>query len=296
MKAAVLREVGGALALEEVAEPDGSLIVAVSAAGVNFADVLIRRSLYPQMPELPYVLGSEVAGELDGRRVVAFTRGAGGFAERVAVDPAWVFELPENASFAAGAALLTTYLTAYIPLSRLRDVESVLVHAGSGGVGTAAIQLAKHYGATVCATASTDEKREFARRVGADVGLGYDEIDEVRVDVVIDPVGGDVFTRSLPLLNPLGTIVAIGFAGGLWQDPSVQWLVGRNASVTGMYLGRLLKLRPTAVQLAAQELLVLWAKGAIDPVVGAAYPLAEAEEALASIEARRHVGKVVLEP
>jgi len=296
MKAAVLREVGGALALEEVAEPDGSLIVAVSAAGVNFADVLIRRGLYPQMPELPYVLGSEVAGELDGRRVVAFTRGAGGFAERVAVDPAWVFELPENASFAAGAALLTTYLTAYIPLSRLRDVESVLVHAGSGGVGTAAIQLAKHYGATVCATASTDEKREFARRVGADVGLGYDEIDEVRVDVVIDPVGGDVFTRSLPLLNPLGTIVAIGFAGGLWQDPSVQWLVGRNASVTGMYLGRLLKLRPTAVQLAAQELLVLWAKGAIDPVVGAAYPLAEAEEALASIEARRHVGKVVLEP
>jgi NADPH2:quinone reductase len=296
MKAAVLREVGGALALEEVAEPDGSLIVAVSAAGVNFADVLIRRGLYPQMPELPYVLGSEVAGELDGRRVVAFTRGAGGFAERVAVDPAWVFELPENASFAAGAALLTTYLTAYIPLSRLRDVESVLVHAGSGGVGTAAIQLAKHYGATVCATASTDEKREFARRVGADVVLGYDEIDEVRVDVVIDPVGGDVFTRSLPLLNPLGTIVAIGFAGGLWQDPSVQWLVGRNASVTGMYLGRLLKLRPTAVQLAAQELLVLWAKGAIDPVVGAAYPLAEAEEALASIEARRHVGKVVLEP
>ena len=82
----------------------------------------------------------------------------------------------------------------------------------------------------------------------------------------------------------------------MWQDPSVQWLVGRNASVTGMYLGRLLKLRPTAVQLAAQELLVLWAKGAIDPVVGAAYPLAEAEEALASIEARRHVGKVVLEP
>src|SRR5205823_1543507 len=116
MKAVVLREVGGDLALADVPEPEGGTIVEVRAAGVNFADVLIRRGLYPQMPELPYVLGNEVAGEVDGRRVVAFPRAAGGYAERVEVDPDWTFPLPDAASYAAGASFLTTYLTAHIPL------------------------------------------------------------------------------------------------------------------------------------------------------------------------------------
>ena len=96
--------------------------------------------------------------------------------------------------------------------------------------------------------------------MGADEVRGYDEIDDLRVDVVLDPVGGEVFTRSLPLLNPLGTIVAIGFASGLWQDPSVQWLVGRNASVFGFYLGRLMRLAPGLVRERAEELLALWGK------------------------------------
>jgi NADPH2:quinone reductase len=296
VRAAVLREVGGALAIDELPEPEGEAVLEVRAAGINFADGLIRRGLYPQMPELPYVLGNEVAGDLDGRRVVAFTRGGGGYAERVGVDPEWTFELPEAASYAAGAAFLTTYLTAYIASQNAKQARSVLVHAGSGGVGTAAIQLWKHFGATVYATASTPEKRAFAESVGADSALGYDEIDELRVDLVIDPVGGETFTRSLPLLNPLGTIAAIGFAGGLWEDPSVQWLVGRNASVQGVYLGRLLKLAPELVRTLAGDLIGLWNDGKIDPVVGATFPLAEAEAALASIEQRRHMGKVVLEP
>ena len=140
----------------------------------------------------------------------------------------------------------TTYLTAYIPLHqqvRVRRAPTVLVHAGSGGVGSAAIQLAKQLGR------ARDRDREHARRsarsraAGADEAVGYDEIDDLRVDVVIDPVGGDVFTRSLPLLKPLGSIVAIGFTGGLWEDPSVPWLVGRNAGVQGVYLGRLMQAR-----------------------------------------------------
>lgn len=299
MKAVVLREVGGDLALEEWPDPEGEAVVAVRAAGVNFADVLIRRGRYPQMPELPYVLGTEVAGDLDGRRVIALPRLAGGYAERVDANPDWVFDLPENASYAAGASFLTTYLTAHIPLGyqlHISDSSTVLVHAGSGGVGAAAIQLAKRVGARVVATASSDEKRAYALEVGADEARGYDEIDDLRVDVVIDPVGGDVFTRSLPLLNPLGAIVAIGFAGGLWQDPSVQWLVGRNAAVVGVYLGRLMKLNPALVRAAAEELLDLWRRGEIDPPVGARFPLADARDAHALIEARRHVGKVVLEP
>jgi NADPH:quinone reductase len=299
LKAIVLREVGGRLALEDVPEPEGGSVVDVRAAGINFADILIRRGMYPQMPELPYVLGNEVAGDLDGRRVLALPRAAGGYAERVEVDPQWTFPLPDNASYAAGASFLTTYLTAYIPLTlqtRVGVGSTVLVHAGSGGVGSAAIQIAKNLGATVIATASSDEKRAVARAAGADDAIGYDEIDELRVDVVMDPVGGDVFTSSLPTLNPLGSIVAIGFAGGLWQDPSVQWLVGRNAAVVGFYLGRLMKLRPALVKECADELLAMWAREEIDPLVGATFPLGDADGAHALIEARKHVGKVVLEP
>ena len=285
--------------LEDVPEPEGGSVVDVRAAGINFADILIRRGMYPQMPELPYVLGNEVAGDLDGRRVLALPRAAGGYAERVEVDPQWTFPLPDNASYAAGASFLTTYLTAYIPLNHQTRVgagSTVLVHAGSGGVGSAAIQIAKLLGAKVIATASSDEKRAVARGAGADEAIAYDEIDELRVDVVMDPVGGDVFTRSLPTLNPLGSIVAIGFAGGLWQDPSVQWLVGRNAAVVGFYLGRLMKLRPELVKKCAEELLAMWARGEIDPLVGATFPLGDADGAHALIESRKHVGKVVLEP
>ncbi len=300
MRAAVLHEVGGGLEVEEVAEPEGDAVVSVRAAGINFADLLIRQGLYPQMPELPYVLGSEVAGELDGRRVLAFTRiNGGGYAERVAVDPAWTFALPDDASFAAGASFLLTYLTAYIPLhrqTRVTPASTVLVHAGSGGVGSAAVQLAKNLDARVIATASTSDKRAAALDNGADEALGYDELDDVRADVVIDPVGGDVFTRSLSLLNPLGVIVAIGFAGGLWQDPSVQWLVGRNAGVVGIYLARLMKLQPGFVHECALELLGMWMRGEIDPVVGARFPLADAGAAHALIAQRKHIGKVVLEP
>src|SRR5262249_49541883 len=164
-KAAVLREVAGDLALEEWDEPGGT-VVDVRAAGVNFADILVRRGLYPQMPELPHVLGNEVAGDLDGRRVIALPRAAGGYAERVDIDPQWTFPLPDGASYAAGAAFLTTYLTAHIPLVhqlRISGGSVVLVHAGAGGVGCAAIQLAKNRGATVIATASSEQKRDFAR-------------------------------------------------------------------------------------------------------------------------------------
>ena len=160
MKAVLLRATGGPeqLQLEEVPEPeprDGEVVVGVRAAGVNFADVLVRQGRYPQPPELPTVPGSEVAGELDGRRVMALPSG-GGYAEGVAVHERLVVPLPDGASFEEGAGFLLTYLTGWIPLTRQVRAGSgsvVLVHAGSGGVGSAAIQLAKHLGARVVATA-----------------------------------------------------------------------------------------------------------------------------------------------
>jgi NADPH2:quinone reductase len=300
VRAAVLREVGGGLAVEEVPDPEGS-VLEVRAAGVNFADVLIRRGDYPQMPALPFVPGSEVAGDLDGRRVVAFVRGTGGgYAERVAVDPDWVVDLPDGASYAEGAAFLLTTLTAWIPLTRqvrVREGSTVLVHAAAGGVGSAAVQVARHLGARVVATAGSEEKRRLALELGAEEAWSYDDFAEhLRADVVLDPVGGEVFARSLRVLEPLGAVVAIGYAGGLWADVSPQFVVGRNISVCGFYLGRLTQLRPELVREAVAEVSGLWRDGRLRPLVGAEFPLERAGEALDHLEGRRSVGKVVLVP
>ncbi|MFN2469785.1 MAG: zinc-binding alcohol dehydrogenase family protein [Gaiellaceae bacterium] len=304
MKAVVLRETGGPERLEVTDVPDlepadGQVLLRVRAAGVNFADLLVRQGRYPQASELPTVPGSEVAGEVDGRRVMALPSG-GGYAEVVAVDPQLVVPLPDGASFEEGASFLLTFLTAWIPLTRQVRVEPgsvVLVHAGSGGVGSAAVQVAKHLGARVVATASTEEKRRVALELGADETYGYEEFaEQVRADVVLDSVGGEVFARSLGVLNPLGTLLGIGFAGGWWEPLDPAPLVGRNVGVVGFYLGRLMRHRPDVVREAIGELLPLWEAGTLRPLVGATFPLEDAAGAHRLIEGRRHVGKVVLVP
>jgi NADPH2:quinone reductase len=306
LRAVLLRETGGPERLEvtDVPEPqpgDGQVLLRVRAAGINFLDVLIRQGRYPQAPPLPTVLGSEVAGEVDGRRVMALPRMAGGgYAEWVAVDESLLVPLPEGASFEEGASFLLTFLTAWIPLTRQARVgpdSTVLVHAGAGGVGSATIQVAKHLGARVVATASSEEKRRLAVDLGADEVWGYDEFAEhVQADVVLDPVGGEVFARSLGVLKPLGTLVAIGFAGGWWEPLDPAPLVGRNVGVQGFYLGRLMRHRPDVVQEAIGELVDLWRAGAIKPLVGATFPLDEVAEAHRLVEERQSVGKVVLVP
>ena len=301
MRAAVLPAVDAAFELRDVPEPTGQVLVRVRAAGVNFADVLIRRGRYPQMPELPVVLGSEIAGELeDGTRVMAITRGSGGYAELAAVDRAQVVPLPDNASFPEGAAFLLTFLTAYIPLTRqvrLRPGATVLVHAAAGGVGTAAVQVARSLGARVVAAAGSPEKLDLCRELGAAEAYVYDDIpDDLRVDVVLDPVGGTLFERAIGRMRPLGNLIAIGFAAGMWPELSPAALVGRNVGVQGFYLGRLLRHEPEVVGQAVGELLALWQTGALRPVVGAEVPLDEVDRAHELVESRRSVGKVVLVP
>ena len=304
MKAAVLHETGQPLSVEDVPEPtagDGRSVVDVKAAGINFADVLIKNGMYPQPPQLPGILGNEVAGELDGRRVVAFAIGSGGgFAERVAVDDGWVFDLPASASFAEGAAFLTTYLTAWIPMTRQARIHpdtNVLVTAAAGGVGTAAIQVAAFCGATVTAAAGSEEKRELARKLGAHRTVTYEEIGELDdIDVAFDPVGGPVFTACIKALRPLGVAIGIGFAGGTWEPVDPARLVGRNVGVQGFYLGRLMGFQPQLVREEVNELLALWRRGALHPVVGAEFPLEQANEALDLIGSRQSTGKVVLVP
>jgi NADPH2:quinone reductase len=304
MRAAVLHETGKPLAVEDVPEPEavpGQSVVDVKAAGINFADVLIKNGMYPQPPELPTILGNEVAGDIGDRRVVAFVRhSGGGYAERVAVDDDWVFDLPAAASYAEGAAFLTTYLTAWIPLARQARIHPdthVLVTAAAGGVGTAALQVAAFCGATITAAAGTDEKRELARTLGAHRTVTYEEIGELDdIDVAFDPVGGPVFTACIEALRPLGVAIGIGFAGGTWEPVDPARLVGRNVGVLGFYLGRLMGFRPDLVRLEAHELLALWRRGALRPVVGAEFPLEQANDALDLIGSRRSTGKVVLVP
>ncbi len=306
MRAAVLTGVGGPeqLVVQDVPEPeaaDGQSIVDVRAAGINFADVLIRLGMYPQMPELPAVLGSEVAGELDGARVMGFARGeGGGYAERVAVDRRWLLPLPNRASFAEGAAFPMAFLTAWIPLTELVRIAfgaRVLITAAAGAVGTAAVQIVRALNGKPIAAAGSAEKLELPRSLGAVEAVTYDAIGELEpVDAVFDLVGGEIFAASLSLVKPLGTAIAVGYAGGLWADVSPTWLVGRNIGVHGFYLGRLLARSPDLVERAAKDVLRLWEGGAVRPIVGAEFPLEQAGDAHRLIEERKSTGKVVLVP
>jgi NADPH2:quinone reductase len=303
VKAVVLDE-ESRLELRDVPDPEpseGQTLVRVRAAGVNYADVLIREGRYPQTPTLPFVPGSEIAGETpDGRRVIGFVRAeGGGYAEQAVAEDEWLFDLPAQASYEEGAAFLLAFLAAWIPLTRQVRVEPgsrLLVTAAAGGVGSAGIQVARALGAEVVGAVGSDEKREHVRRLGAEA-VTYDELATLGpFDVILDQVGGELFAAALKALTPLGTIVGIGYAGGAWQPVDPALLVGRNASIAGFYLGRFMKLRPVVVQEAARELLARWAAGDFAPVVGATFALTDADAALQLVADRRSTGKVVLVP
>lgn len=325
MNAIVLRELGAPemLRLEDVPEPQlepGKILVDVRASGINFADILVRSGAYPQPPALPMIPGDElagdvvaVAGDVDtvsvGDRIMGITLGANAYAERATVEASLAFPLPDGATYEEGAAFLSTFLTAYIPLTRQARVvagQTVLVHAAAGGVGSAALQLLKHLGVRAIATAGSDEKLELAAKLGAFAGVNYRDPDwaaRVReltegrgVDVVLDTVGGDVFGESFRLVAPLGTLVAIGFAGGQWPDINPSLVVGRNASLAGVFLGRLYRFARPEIRALVAELTEIWRSRAIAPVVGRTFPLADAAGAHRLIEERRSTGKVVLIP
>jgi NADPH2:quinone reductase len=307
MQAVVLEGIGGPeqLVLRELPPPapeDGQIVVEVKAVAINFLEILIRRGLYPQMPALPWIPGTEIAGVTeDGRRVIGLVRSSGGgYAELAAVDEQWLFDLPAGASFEQGAAFLMAYLTAWIPLTRqvvIHPGARVLVHAAAGGVGSAAVVVARDLGAAVVATAGSDDKLALPLSLGARQAVTYDRLEEIEpVDVVFDPVGGKLFADSIKLLRPLGAAIAIGFAGGLWQPVDPALLVGRNIGIQGFYLGRLMQRQPEVVREAATDLLRLWSAGQVRPIVGSTFPLAEAAEAHRLVESRRSSGKVVLVP
>lgn len=318
MRAVQITSLDGPSALEvvDVDEPggDGMVLIDVHAAGVTFPEVLQSRGQYQLKPPLPFTPGSEVAGVVRsapegsgfsaGDGVAAFP-GLGGFAEVAAAMPQAVFRLPDSVSFEAGAGLPMNYLTMHFALVRrggLQAGETVLVHGAAGGIGTAAVQLAKALGATVIAVTSSDEKAEIARRAGADTVVGSegfkDAVKEATggkgVDVVVDPVGGDRFTDSLRSLAREGRLLVIGFTEGAIPEVKVNRLLLNNIAVVGVGWGAFWMPQPNYLQEQWADLQPHVESGALDPVIGASFPLDEAAKAVSSLDERQALGKVVL--
>ncbi len=294
--------------------PGEGVMIDVAAAGVSFPDVLQTRGLYQLKPELPFVPGAEVAGTVaqappdsglkTGERVMAFTV-LGGMAER-AVAPAYLtFALPEKLDFAQGASVILNYHTVYFALKlrgRLQAGERVLVHGAAGGVGTAALQVAKALGAWTIAVVSTEEKERVAREAGADEVVRSDgpwreqalEFSGGGVDVVLDPVGGDRFTDSLRCLREDGRVLVVGFTEGSIPEVRVNRLLLRNVSVVGAGWGAYVMGNPQRNRAIGEAVERMIDEGFITPIVGASFALKDAADALRTIDERRALGKVVL--
>jgi NADPH2:quinone reductase len=326
VKAWVVRELGGpeTLHLEDVdaAEPaGGSVRIAVRAAAINFPDLLMVAGRYQVKPELPFVPGVEVSGEVErapegsgfgvGDRVMALLDSGGltrgGYAEIADAPAQSVTRIPEGMPFDDAAAFTLIFQTGWFGLhrrARLQDGETLLVHAGAGGVGSAAIQLGKAAGATVIATAGSDEKVAVCRRLGADHAFNYktqDFVEEVKsitsgrgADVIYDPVGGDVYDRSTKCIAFEGRIVLVGFTSGRIPQAAANHVLIKNYSVVGLHWGLYAKRAPHLIPEATASLLELYAAGRIKPYISARIPLAEAPRALAMVGSGSSTGKVVL--
>ena len=300
--------------LEDVEEPvpgEGQIRVRVRAAALNFPDILMAQGRYQERPALPYTPGMELCGETDdGRRVIgAPAGGSGGLAEYALMDARDAWPVPDPLSDEKAAALFVTYQTGHVGLHRrahLQAGEWLLVHAGAGGVGSAAIQLGKAAGARVVATAGGAHKAEVCRELGADHVIDYTTEDFVPVvkeltggegaDVVYDPVGGDVFDKSRRCIAFEGRLVVVGFTSGTIPQAPVNHALVKNYSIVGLHWGLYRTHDPAEIGRVHEALCRLFADGAIAPLVGDSLPLTELPRAMAAIADRSTVGKVVLTP
>jgi synaptic vesicle membrane protein VAT-1 len=339
MRAVWITKPGGPEALEvrETADPEpgpGQVRVRVSAAGLNFADVMAAQGLYPDAPKLPCVVGYEVAGTVDalgertqdhapGQRVLAMTR-FGGHADVVCVPAEQVLAIPDAMSFEEAAAVPVNYLTAYRMLFRVAGVrpgERVLVHMAAGGVGMAVLQLCRTVDDLKVFGTASAAKHEVLRAEGCAHPIDYHATDyaaEVRrltggegVDIVLDPLGGNDWRKGLKLLRPGGRLVAYGFANlasGPRRRPAHMaaqvagiplltplQLMNQNRTVSGVNIGRLWG-EIAALREELQAVLALWDQGRIKPHIDRAYPFAEAAAAHRRILRRQNIGKILLKP
>jgi NADPH2:quinone reductase len=316
-----LGEPSDVLKLVDIPIPEpgpGAVRLKVEAASLNFPDVLMCRGEYQVKPPLPFTPGAEVAGVIDalganvegftiGQRVLAIPAfGPGGFTEyTLATD---VFTIPDSMSFASASALHVVYQTGHLALHRrahLQPGETLLVHAGAGGVGSAAIQLGLAAGARVFATAGGPEKVEVCRKLGAELVIDYREhdfVDAVKAatdgrgaDVVYDPVGGDTYDRSTKCIAFEGRILIIGFTGGRFAEARTNHVLIKNYSVVGVHWGLYNLMNPALVSQTHDELMRLFEAGQIDPLISERVALADVPAALARLGGRGTWGKLVCE-
>jgi NADPH2:quinone reductase len=314
MRAIQVSEFGGPEAMRLVDLPDpqpgpGQLLINVERAGINNADTHQVENTYLSTPTLPFIPGGEVAGYTeDGRRVVAFA--TGGYASKALAYAPVVFDVPEGVDFGAALSLLVQGTTAWHLLrtcTHMQPGESVVVHAAAGGVGTLSVQLARLWGAgRIIATASSESKRSLAESLGAHVAIGYDDprglaaalVDANNgnnVDIVLEMVGGEVFTQSLRALAPFGRLAVFGAAGREMPPPvDPRSLMRHGTTVIGFWL-MLCFQRPQMLSEPLAELFALVGDGTLKPIVGATYPLSDVAQAHRDLRSRGTVGKLILD-
>ncbi|MQG92275.1 NADPH:quinone oxidoreductase family protein [Pseudomonas sp. MN1F] len=322
MKAVLCKTLGPArdLVLEEVASPvpkKNEILLDVQAAGVNFPDTLIIEGKYQFQPPLPFSPGGEAAGVIAavgeragtfkvGDRVMALT-GWGAFAEQVAVPFYNVMPIPEHMDFATAAAFGMTYGTSMHALrqrGQLQPGETLLVLGASGGVGLAAVEIGKAMGAKVIAAASSAEKLAVAKAAGADELIDYSQAslkDEIKrltsgqgVDVIYDPVGGELFDQAVRGLAWQGRLLVVGFASGTIPQMAANLVLLKGAAVLGVFWGAFAQRQPEDNAANFQQLFAWHAQGKLKPLVSQTYPLAEAGAAIEALGQRRAVGKLVV--
>ncbi|RBP96580.1 NADPH2:quinone reductase [Cytobacillus firmus] len=323
MKAIQFKEYGGPEVLTLInldrPQPTGrEVLIEVHAIGVNYADTARREGQYVVPTPLPFIPGAEVAGVVAaagedakiplGTRVVTLIE-SGGYSEYVTADERGLIPLPEGLDFKLAAALPLQGLSAYHILKtmgRLEAGESVLVHAAAGGVGTLAVQLAKLFGAgTVIATASTEEKLQLAKEMGADVLINYtkegweNEVLEATagkgVDIALEMAGGEIFNKTLKCLAAFGRLVIYGVASGEQSRFYPSSLMGRNQSVIGFFLPQIMR-KPELLQPSMKELLTYAAEGKLKLTIGEIHPLEDAAKVHQRMQSRQTKGKLILEP
>ena len=316
MRAIQITQFGGpeTLVVRELPDPEpaeGHVVMDVIAAGVNYADTHQTEDSYLAKQTLPLIPGGEVVvRDPTGRRLLGLVP-SGGYAERIAADPRLMFPVPDTVTDAQGLSTLVQGATAWHLLrtsTHLQPGETVVVHAGAGGVGTLAIQLAKLWGAgRVIATASSEQKRALTIELGADVAIDSrapDLTSALRdaneggrgVDIVLEMTGGRVFEQSLAALAPLGRLAVFGMAGrtpAAPVDPAA--LMRRSTAVIGFWLAHVAQ-RPYLLAEAVTDLMGLIAGGSIRPIVGDTYPLERAADAHRALLDRSSVGKLVIDP
>ncbi|MBY6088161.1 quinone oxidoreductase [Priestia flexa] len=296
------------------------VLIKVEAIGVNYADTARREGAYVVDTPLPFIPGSEVAGEVVelgeevegikvGMKVVTLlgSHRATGYAEYTLADSRGLIPLPDGVDLKQAAALPLQGLTAYHILKtmgRIEKGETVVVHAAAGGVGTLAVQLAKKFGANVIATASSDEKLAIAERLGADVLINYTEagwqnkvMEETKhgADVILEMVGGSIFYDSLHCLAPFGRLVFYGMASGQPVKFNPGRLMEKNQSVMGFFLPQMMA-KPSLYQQSLQELLTYMKNGELELLIGGTYPLEDAAHVHRLLQGRKTTGKLILVP